>query len=142
MISKNSAKRRVIMSKGKSSLFHTLVLIIFILYLGFIGFLYYANISPNANIPRSMWGFATDKVVHFFMFLPYPFLAHGSFRGKRKWRNLVFVIITGIMLAFALELTQEKLAPYRCTDPWDLVYNMAAITISSTILAIIDLFRK
>lgn len=130
------------MSKSKTGFFHTAVLILFILYLAFIGFLYYANISPSAKIPKSMLGFATDKVAHFCMFLPYPFLAHGSFKGKRKWRNLVFVILSGIMLAFALELTQEKLAPYRSTDPWDLVYNMAAITISSTLLAIIDLFRK
>jgi len=130
------------MSKSKSSVFHTVILILFIIYLIFIGFLYYANISPNARVPRSLWGFATDKVVHFFMFLPYPFLAHGSFTGKRKWRNLCFVILSGIILAFALELTQEKLAVYRRTDPWDLIYNMAAITISSIVLAIIDLFRK
>ena len=130
------------MSRSKSGTFHTIILILFVIYLVFIGFLYYANISPTANIPRSLWGFATDKLVHFCMFLPYPFLAHGSFRGKRKWRNLVFVILSGIMLAYALELTQERLASYRSTDPWDLVYNMAAITTSSTVLAIIDLFRK
>lgn len=130
------------MAKSKSSPFHTVILILFIIYLGLIGFLYYANISPKANVPKFLWGIATDKVAHFCMFLPYPFLAHGSFVGKRKWRNLVFVILSGIILAFALELTQERLAPYRTTDPWDLVYNIAAISISSTILAIIDLFRK
>lgn len=130
------------MSNSKSSTIRTAVFIVFIIYLACVAFLYYANISPKATMPEDIFGFKMDKVVHFLMFLPYPFLAHGSFKGKRKWRNLVFVILGGILLAYGFELTQERLASYRTTDPWDLVANIAALTVSSFIVAIIDLFRK
>lgn len=130
------------MSSRKSSKLRTVVFILFIMYLGCVSFLYYGNITTKSTIPESMFGFQTDKIAHFLMFLPYPFLAHGSFRGKRKWRNLVFVIISGIVLAYCFELTQERIATYRTTDPWDLVANMAALTFGSFIVAIIDLFRK
>jgi len=130
------------MSKSKSTSVRTAILVLFFIYLGCVGFLYYGNISTTTTMPESLFGFQMDKVAHFLMFLPYPFLAHGSFKGKRKWRNLVFVIISGIALAFAFELTQERIASYRTTDPWDLVANIASLTVSSFIVAIIDLFRK
>lgn len=130
------------MSKSKSTSVRTAILVLFFIYLGCVGFLYYGNISTTTTMPESLFGFQMDKVAHFLMFLPYPFLAHGSFKGKRKWRNLVFVIISGIALAFAFELTQERIASYRTTDPWDLVANIASLTVSSFFVAIIDLFRK
>lgn len=130
------------MSKSKSSPVRIAIFALFVIYLACVSFLYYANITPKSTVPESLLGFPTDKIVHFLMFLPYPFLAHGSFKGKRKWRNLVFVILSGIVLAYCFELTQEKLAAYRTTDPWDLVANLAALTFSSIIIAIIDLFRK
>lgn len=130
------------MSKSKSTSVRTAILVLFFIYLGCVGFLYYGNISTTTTMPESLFGFQMDKVAHFLMFLPYPFLAHGSFKGKRKWRNLVFVIISGIALAFIFELTQERIASYRTTDPWDLVANIASLTVSSFFVAIIDLFRK
>ena len=76
------------------------------------------------------------------MFFPYPFFAQAAFYFKNRWRSLVFVIITGIIFCFAFELLQDKITTYRTTDPWDLFYNVAAVTVGSTIIALVTLFRK
>lgn len=118
-------------------------IILFALYMGILIYLYFGNVTSSLKMPRSIWDIPFDKFAHFVMFLPYPFLAHGSsFTGKRKWRDLVFVLLSGIAIAFLFELLQGTLTTYRTTDPWDLVTNIASLSVASLILAIIDLFKK
>ena len=111
--------------------------------MGVLIYLYFGKFPPFLKLPRTILDIPSDKVGHFLMFLPYPFLAHGSsFTGKRKWRDLLFVHLSGIAIAFVFELLQSTLSTWRTTDPWDLVANVASITLATLILAIIDLFKK
>lgn len=130
-------------AKKKKVVWRKVFVVLFVLYMGALIYLYFGKLPTSLKLPRTLWGIPSDKVGHFLMFLPYPFLAHGSsFTGKRKWRDLVFVTLSGIAIAFAFELLQGTLASYRTTDPWDLVANIAAISVATLILSVIDLFKK
>lgn len=131
------------MSAKKKGAWRKVFIVLFVLYMGALIYLYFGKFPSFLKLPRTIMDIPSDKVGHFLMFLPYPFLAHGSsFTGKRKWRDLLFVHLSGIAIAFTFELLQSTLASYRTTDPWDLVANIASITIATLILAVIDLFKK
>ena len=116
--------------------FRILYLILFIAYIGAVFYLCFGYFEPDMKVPRKLFGIRTDKVVHFLMFFPYVFLAQGAFCRKNPWKCLVFVIITGILTAFSMEMLQSELTTYRSTDPWDLSINLSAITLSSVILSL------
>ena len=131
------------MSAKKKSAWRRVFIVLFVLYMGVLIYLYFGKFPSFLKLPRTILDIPSDKVGHFLMFLPYPFLAHGSsFTGKRKWRDLLFVHLSGITIAFVFELLQSTLASYRTTDPWDLVANVASISIATLVLAIVDLFKK
>ena len=131
------------MCAKKKSAWRKVFVVLFVLYMGVLIYLYFGKFPSFIKLPRTIMNIPSDKVGHFLMFLPYPFLAHGSsFTGKRKWRDLLFVHLSGIVIAFTFELLQSTLASYRTTDPWDLVANVASISLATLILAVIDLFKK
>ncbi len=128
------------MSRNTSA--HITSIAVFILYMGFLAYLCFGHPTAFFKVPRTLWGIPIDKVIHFAMFFPYPFFAQAAFFFKNRWRSLVFVIITGIIFCYTFELLQDKITTYRTSDPWDLSANIAAVTIGSTIIAIVTLFRK
>lgn len=131
------------MSAKKKSTWRRVFIVLFVLYMGVLIYLYFGKFPSFLKLPRTILDIPSDKVGHFLMFLPYPFLAHGSsFTGKRKWRDLLFVHLSGIVIAFVFELLQSTLVSYRTTDPWDLVANVASISLATLILSIVDLFKK
>lgn len=131
------------MSAKKKSAWRRVFIVLFVLYMGVLIYLYFGKFPSFLKLPRTILDIPSDKVGHFLMFLPYPFLAHGSsFTGKRKWRDLLFVHLSGIVIAFVFELLQSTLVSYRTTDPWDLVANVASISLATLILSFIDLFKK
>lgn len=131
------------MSAKKKSTWRRVFIVLFVLYMGVLIYLYFGKFPSFLKLPRTILDIPSDKVGHFLMFLPYPFLAHGSsFTGKRKWRDLLFVHLSGIVIAFVFELLQSTLVSYRTTDPWDLVANVASISLATLILSVIDLFKK
>ncbi len=121
---------------------HAAFVALFILYMGLVTYLCFGHPTTVFKIPKTLWGLPFDKCVHFLMFFPYPFLAQEAFYRRNKWRSMVLVILTGLVLCFTMELLQDRITTYRTTDPWDLSVNVASITIASIITAIINLFRK
>ena len=131
------------MSAKKKSTWRRVFIVLFVLYMGVLIYLYFGKFPSFLKLPRTILDIPSDKVGHFLMFLPYPFLAHGSsFTGKRKWRDLLFVHLSGIVIAFVFELLQSTLVSYRTTDPCDLVANIASISLATLILSIVDHFKK
>ena len=134
-------KRKETMS-SKKRVHHVIAILLFIIYIGFVTYLCFGHPPKSVHLPHELWGLPFDKCVHFLMFFPYPLLAHDAFYFKNKWRALVFAILTGLVLCFTMELLQDKITTYRTTDPWDLSINVASVTISSIITAVLALFRK
>lgn len=127
------------MAKSSSSRRGTrwLYVLLFFLYVGAIVYLCFGNFSAlSSKMPLTILGIRTDRIVHFLMFFPYIFLAQAAFAGKNPWKTLVWVTISAIALAYALELLQGVVTTSRTTDPWDLSINLSAVTTATLIMAI------
>jgi VanZ family protein len=105
--------------------------------------LFSINVS-DINVPKEIMGIAIDKVVHFFIFFPYPFLLYVSF--KRKFTaNLPFFLwiiipLSGIFFAIATEFLQS-LNPARSFELSDMAANVSAIVSASIISNIFHYFH-
>ena len=68
----------------------------FILYLGALAWLCFGNFSSLPDVQQKIFGFDTDKVVHFIMFLPFPFLMFSSFEIMpcRAWKFILFLLLS------------------------------------------------
>lgn len=110
--------------------------ILFLLYIATLAFLSLASFAGiDLGIKRTdLFGIPIDKCIHFLMFLPYPILAYFASPRKNYWRTLFYVGMSGIILAFVLELSQGLFTADRVTDIWDLVANVIAIVIGTAIL--------
>ena len=97
--------------------------------------LFSINVS-DINVPKEIMGIAIDKVVHFFIFFPYPFLLYVAFKRKFKSNEPVFLWIiiplSGIFFAIATELLQS-LNPDRSFELSDMAANVCAIVFASII---------
>ena len=117
-------------------------LVLFILYIGAVSWLCFGRFESDMDIPRRIFGIETDKIVHFAIFFPYVFLAHGAFFRKNYWKTFTLAVIAATVTAFAMELLQGAVTSHRYTDPWDLVINISAITAASLILAVAALLKR
>ena len=121
--------------------------ILMVIYVAAVAWLCFSRFEAFPNIGRTIFGRPTDKVVHFCMFFPFPFLASLCFRstGKTPWRAVwrtVGIFIAGCLYAAATEIIQDKLG-YRCGDRADFLSDAIALAVSSLVtLAIISVRNK
>lgn len=114
-------------------------IILFLLYIVALLFFSLASFAGiDLGIERTnILGIPIDKCIHFIMFLPYSFLAYLASTRKNYWRTLFFVGMSGIVIAFLLELSQGMFTTERVTDIWDLVANVTAILIGTAVLLLL-----
>ena len=117
-------------------------IILFVLYVATVAWLCFGNFTPDADMPRELWGLPIDKCVHFMMFLPFPVLATIAFQKDSWWRTLSWTTLVAMVIAFAFENLQSRINPWRCTDPADLNANILGITTGLLIMVLIGLFGK
>jgi VanZ family protein len=119
----------------------------FVIYLLAVLFLCFGKFENTPNVPWSLLGIPSDKLVHFGMFFPFPilaFLAFDRFTETPKSTYLFSGItwVMGLLLAFATEWGQAHLTDYRSGDPWDLLADCLAITLSTILVIIWDLSKQ
>jgi len=90
-----------------------------------------------------MFGFPTDKVVHFMMFLPFPILAFlsSSYVAKKWWQSILYVLLLfaiGCAIAAITETVQGMLGT-RTADIKDFDADIIALGISSVLVMTVDL---
>lgn len=120
--------------------------ILFLLYLGFVAWCCFGHFDSLPNISRNIFGFPTDKVVHFLMFFPFAFLCFASFDylAKNRWKALLLlvgVLVVGLLVAVSTEAGQS-LTTYRAADTLDFKADAIALASASIIILIIILLRK
>ena len=79
--------------------------IIMIIYIAAVGFLCFSNFHQMPSVPKSVLGIEMDKIVHFFMFFPFPILAFFAYDRltRTPWQALAALIsICAIGCAFPL----------------------------------------
>ncbi len=122
----------------------TLFRLLTLLYLAAVAVLCFAKFSSLSSVPGSFLGIPTDKIVHFFMFLPFPVLALLSFELKKPHLfKLVLIVvllfITGCLLAWATEYVQGLL-PYRDMDPKDFRADSLGLLVGSVVSFLLFVF--
>lgn len=100
--------------------------------------------TEGINAPDLIFGIEIDKVVHFVVFLPYPFLLWLAFNKRfRRHINLFvcfFIPFTGLLFAIATELLQS-LNPSRDFDVFDILANILSIIFASLVLNVIHIIN-
>jgi len=121
-------------------------LVILFIYICSVAYLCFMKPDDIPTIDPYLWGIPVDKIAHFAMFFPYPFLAYAAFQpdGRRRYVHfivLLIVVIVGAGLAVGTEQIQGMLE-YRSYDIADYMADMIGIGSSAFIIALYVLFRK
>ena len=124
----------------------TLFKILTLLYLVAVAVLCFAKFSSLPTVPGKILGIDADKVVHYFMFFPFPLLAYLSFPLHRKGLVstcfiIVLIFAVGCCLAGVTEYVQSKL-PYRTMDIADFKADMLGLLTASVITFLIRVFIR
>lgn len=107
------------------------------LYLITLGILCFGHFDGISEMPGTILGFASDKFVHFCMFLPFPILAYSTFCHKIQSRKksvlaIVGFFIAGCLIGGGIELIQG-LTDYRSCDIMDFRADATGLVIGSLI---------
>lgn len=96
--------------------------------------------TENIKTPDFIFGIGIDKIVHFIVFLPYPFLFWLTFNKRfsrhGKFFLYVFIPFTGLLFAIITELLQS-LNPSRDFDIFDILANILSVIFASLVLNVI-----
>lgn len=119
----------------------------FIVYLLAVLYLCFGKFENTPDLPWSFLGIPSDKLVHFCMFFPYPILAFLAFDRFTDTPKSTFLFsgitwVLGLLLAVATEWGQAHLTDYRSGDPWDLLADVLAITLSTILVIFWDLSKQ
>ena len=119
----------------------------FIVYLLAVLYLCFGKFENTPEIPWSFLGIPSDKLVHFCMFFPFPILAFLAFDRFTDTPKSTFLFsgitwVLGLLLAVATEWGQAHLTDYRSGDPWDLLADALAITLSTILVIFWDLSKQ
>ena len=121
--------------------------ILLVAYLAAIAYLCLGKFDNISHVPGTIFGIRTDKVVHFLMFFPFPFLAFFSFDQitRKPWHSLLFSIVIfgiGCFIAATTEVMQALLTSYRTGDIADFRADTLSMAISSVLVLILDILIK
>ena len=119
-----------------------ILLVVYVLAVLYLCFGYFRTLP---SVSRYMWGFPTDKVVHFLMFLPFPLLAYGALDVRPRSFFLSLLLVAGIfaagcVLSGGTEVVQSFLY-WRSGDLRDFEADALALGISSGIVLLIETVR-
>jgi VanZ family protein len=124
----------------------TIYIFFFCLYIAALCYLCFARPDGVPSIEINFFGIPIDKVVHFLMFLPFPFLAFKAFESEnlKNGRHIIlFLGITaaGAALATLTEFIQGYLT-YRSEDTYDLLSDYMGLSTGVVVLIIYLIFRR
>ena len=121
--------------------------ILFFLYVAAVLFLCFGRFENTPSVEWNLFGIPNDKVAHFCMFFPFPILAFLGFdkytdtvRSTLLFTGITFVV--GVLLAIGTEWGQAHLTDWRSGDPWDLVADISALTISTLLVIWWDIRKQ
>ena len=116
-------------------------IIIFCLYIAAVAYLCFAKPDDVPQLPDIWLGLPADKVAHFLMFLPYPFLAYTSFRPYRKGICSHFIVLAAILIvgaAMSMGVERLQIAAGRNYDIKDFYANIAGMAAGAAITTVIS----
>ena len=121
--------------------------VLFFVYLAAVLYLCFGKFENTPNVPWSILGIPSDKLVHFCMFFPFPILAFLAFDKYTETPKTTFLFsgitwVLGLLLALGTEWGQAHLTTWRSGDPLDLTADALSITLSTILVIIWDLSKQ
>ncbi|MBR5256102.1 MAG: VanZ family protein [Bacteroidales bacterium] len=121
--------------------------ILFGVYLLTVAWLCFGQFDNTPDVPWSILGIPSDKIVHFCMFLPFPFLAYLAFDRytDKFWPSLLWTVasfVAGVLVAAGTEIGQARLTTYRSGDKNDFLADLLALAVGSVIVFLIDIRKQ
>ena len=121
--------------------------ILFGVYLAVVAWLCFGRFDNTQDISWSILGIPSDKIVHFCMFLPFPFLAYLAFDRytDKLWSSLLWTVVSlvaGALVAAGTEIGQARLTTYRSGDPNDFKADLLALAVGSVIVFLLDIRKQ
>ena len=119
---------------------------VFCIYIAAVAYLCFAKPDDVPQLPDIWLGLPADKVAHFLMFLPFPFLGYLVFVTERlnTWKNLLLIaalIVVGLAAAIATEQVQALLA-YRSAETEDMGADGVGLLCGGVLTVIYTLIRR
>ena len=116
---------------------------LFLLYLGAVAILCFISSEQLPSIQKTIWGIPADKLAHFAMFLPFPFLLylawdHKSSKPAGAISFALLNLVAGALIAALTEWVQSFL-PTRSMDLHDFNSDLLALTVATVLVFIIDI---
>ena len=120
--------------------------IILVVYLGLIAFACFGQFENLPRIKSPLLGMLNDKLVHFILFFPLPFLMWLAFDKytTKAWHSLLFVtgaFLAGCVIAAATEVGQYYTG-HRSAEALDFFADTLAMAICSLIVFILDIAKQ
>ena len=121
-------------------------LILLLIYLGMVAWCCFGQFESLPKVTKDFLGIPADKIVHFIMFLPFPFLCFRtfSFLAAKPWQAVLalFVIfLIGCLIAAGTEIGQS-FTSHRSADPMDFLADAIALATCALITLILHLSCK
>ena len=116
-----------------------------LLYLCAVAVLCFANMG-KAPTQGEIWGIPSDKIAHFLLFIPFPFVAWRCTRPRTETvpyivGKICLIFLLGLLLGFATEYIQGYL-PQRCRELLDFLADFCGITAACLSIVIFKLCRQ
>lgn len=121
-----------------------MAILLFAFYLAAVAYLCFLKPGSIPVLRQFVFGIPTDKVIHFIMFLPYPFLAYISFCPDRKGvltHMLALIAIIAVGAAMSMGVERLQIAAGRNYDIKDFYANIAGMAAGAAITLIFILAR-
>lgn len=124
----------------------TIFKVLFYLYLVAVAVLCFGSFNSLPEVSKTILGIPTDKVAHFCMFFPLPFLAFFAFDEytDKAWSSILFTLLTfavGVGIAALTEWAQS-LTPYRSAEHGDFIADIISLGTASLIVVFIDIAKQ
>lgn len=120
--------------------------LLFCLYIAAVAYLCFARPDEFPSLPETWFGMPADKVAHFLMFLPFPFLGYIAFEGNgMNWWKKALLMIGLLTIGFASAIGTEQvqaLLEYRSSDSRDLLADYSGLLSGCIITTIYLLIRR
>ncbi|OFX80355.1 MAG: hypothetical protein A2X17_00375 [Bacteroidetes bacterium GWF2_41_61] len=105
----------------------------------------YSFKNTSVDLSGFIFGIRADRLIHFIMFLPFPFFAWLAFGTGIKRHTIRFsmsvLALSGLLISTLTE-TLQTLNPNRDFDYVDLIANYSAIIMGTILVALIEKYAK
>ncbi len=115
-------------------------------YLAAVAYLCFMKPDGLPEVRPDIFGIPIDKLVHFFMFFPFPIVAYEAFKpnGQKKLIHITVLMIlyaVGLGLAIGTEHIQGMLG-YRSEDIKDFYADLTGISCATIMTAVYILAKR